>query len=309
DRTSRARLSACSAIRCETSPPGCRARRRSSASASARRWSCRIGSSMGHIMLREIGEKQQHAGDTTMTATVPRILWQPSERAVEEAQLTQFARQVVRKRRLELNSYPDFYHWSVERPEEFWSDTWDFCGVLASRKGATVLVDGDKMPGARWFPEARLNLAENLMRRGDRGDAFVFWDETGPRRRLSYADLYSDVSRAARRSPRSDCAPATVPRPSFPTFPRPACSRSRRCRRASCGLHARRISASKGCSSASARSSPRCSSARTATATTARRTIRSSASPGWWKSCPAFARWWSCRISTRRSTCRKFPRR
>ena len=131
-----------------------------------------------------------------MTATAPRILWQPSERAFEEAQITQFARQVVRKRRLELNSYADFYRWSLERPEEFWADTWDFCGVRASRKGATVLVDGDKMPGARWFPEARLNIAENLMRRGDRGDAFVFWDESGLRRRVSYADLYSDVSRA-----------------------------------------------------------------------------------------------------------------
>jgi len=69
--------------------------------------------------------------------------------------------------------------------------------VVASRKGPTVLVDGDKMPGARWFPEARLNFAENLLRRGDRGDALVFWDETGFRRRVSYADLYSDVSRAA----------------------------------------------------------------------------------------------------------------
>jgi acetoacetyl-CoA synthetase len=124
-------------------------------------------------------------------------LWEPSARAVEEAQLTQFARQVVRKRRLELNSYPDFYRWSIERPEEFWGDLWDFCGVVASRKGSTVLLDGDKMPGARWFPEARLNLAENLMRRGDRGDAFVFWDESGLRRRVAYADLYSDVSRAA----------------------------------------------------------------------------------------------------------------
>jgi acetoacetyl-CoA synthetase len=124
-------------------------------------------------------------------------LWEPSERAVEEAQLTQFARQVVRKRRLELNTYPDFYRWSVEYPEQFWADVWDFCGVVASRKGNTVLVDGDKMPGARWFPEARLNFAENLLRRGDRGDAFVFWDESGERRRLSYAELYSDVSRAA----------------------------------------------------------------------------------------------------------------
>jgi acetoacetyl-CoA synthetase len=135
--------------------------------------------------------------DRSEPDSAPRKLWEPTERAVEEAQLTQFARQMVRKRRLELNSYADFYRWSVERPEEFWPEVWDFCGVLASRKGSTVLVDGDKMPGAHWYPEARLNFAENLMRRGDRGDAFVFWDESGFRRRVSYAELYSDVSRAA----------------------------------------------------------------------------------------------------------------
>ena len=126
-----------------------------------------------------------------------KLLWQPSEQVIEQAQLTQFARQVIRKRRLDINSYPEFYRWSVDQPEEFWSDLWDFGGVVASRKGATVLVDGDKMPGAHWFPEARLNFAENLLRRGDRGDAFVFWDESGFRRRMSYADLYSGVSRAA----------------------------------------------------------------------------------------------------------------
>src|SRR5690242_4428971 len=53
------------------------------------------------------------------------------------------------------------------------------------------------MPGAKWFPEARLNIAENLMRRGDRGDALVLWDEGGARRRLSYSELTSEVSRAA----------------------------------------------------------------------------------------------------------------
>src|SRR5438132_698243 len=137
---------------------------------------------------------------------IPPILWQPSERAIEEAQITQFARQIVRKRRLELNSYPEFYRWTVDNPEEFWSDVWDFCGVIASRRGSSVLVDGDKMPGAHWFPEARLNFAENLMRRGDRGDAFVLWDERGFRRRVSFADLYSDVSRAvqAPQAPRLD---------------------------------------------------------------------------------------------------------
>jgi len=132
-----------------------------------------------------------------VASSAPEALWQPGERAIEEAQLTQFARQLLRKRKLDLNSYPDFYRWTVDNPEEFWSDVWDWCGVVAARKGSTVLVDGDKMPGAHWFPEARLNFAENLMRRGDRGDAFVFWDETGFRRRVSYSDLTSDVSRAA----------------------------------------------------------------------------------------------------------------
>src|SRR5512134_4095783 len=129
--------------------------------------------------------------------STPPILWQPSERATEEAQVTQFARQVIRKHRLDLNGYHDFHRWTVENPELFWNEVWDFCGVIASRKGSTVLVDGDKMPGARWYPEARLNFAENLLRRGDRGDALVFWDERGAQKRVSYSELTSDVSRAA----------------------------------------------------------------------------------------------------------------
>ena len=128
--------------------------------------------------------------------STPPVLWQPAERSIEEAQVTQFARHAIRKHRLELNSYPDFYRWTVDNPELFWTEVWDWCGVVAARKGSTVLVDGDKMPGARWFPEARLNFAENLLRRGDRGDALVFWDESGAQRRLSYSDLTSEVSRA-----------------------------------------------------------------------------------------------------------------
>ena len=124
-------------------------------------------------------------------------IWAPTEKAIEQAQITQFARHVVRKYKLELNTYPEFYRWTVDNSEEFWSEVWDWCGVIASKKGGTVLVDGDKMPGAKWFPDARLNFAENLLKRGDQGDAFVFWDERGFQRRVSYSNLTSDVSRAA----------------------------------------------------------------------------------------------------------------
>ena len=132
-----------------------------------------------------------------MHASTTDPIWQPTEETIEQAQMTQFMRHCARRFRVELDSYADFHRWSVDHPAEFWSEVWDWCSVLCAKKGAPVLVDGERMPGAKWFPEARLNFAQNLLRRGDRGDALVFWDETGFRRRLSYSDLTSDVSRAA----------------------------------------------------------------------------------------------------------------
>ena len=126
-----------------------------------------------------------------------RPLWEPSQALIEQANVTAFARQAIRRWKLTLNNYPDFYAWSVDRPEQFWDSVWDACGVIASNKGARVLVEGGRMPGAKWFPEARLNFAENMLRRSDAADAIVFWDETGFRRRISHAELQAEVSRVA----------------------------------------------------------------------------------------------------------------
>ena len=126
-----------------------------------------------------------------------RPIWEPSQSLIENANITAFARQAVRRWKLKLNNYPDFYAWSVNRPEQFWDSVWEFCGVIASNKGRRVLVDGGRMPGASWFPEARLNFAENMLRRRDAADAFVFWDETGFRRRIGHAALHAEVSRVA----------------------------------------------------------------------------------------------------------------
>ncbi len=60
-----------------------------------------------------------------------------------------------------------------------------------------MLVDGDKMPGAQWFPDAKLNFAENLLRRRDDEPAMVFWGEDKVRRRMSFAEVYDAVSRTA----------------------------------------------------------------------------------------------------------------
>ena len=124
-------------------------------------------------------------------------MWAPSQALIEEANLTAFARRAIRRWKLGFNTYPEFYDWSVDHPQQFWDSVWEFGGVVASKKGKRVLVDGERMPGAKWYPDARLNFAENMLRRRDATDAFVFWDETGFRRRMSYAKLQAEVSRVA----------------------------------------------------------------------------------------------------------------
>ena len=123
-------------------------------------------------------------------------LWTPSQKRIEDANLTQFARMAIRDWDLKLNNYPAFYEWSAEHPEEFWQSIWKF-GDVRGEMGSRILVDGDKMPGAQFFPDAKINFAENSLRRRDASDAMVFWGEDKVKRRLSHADVYDQVARLA----------------------------------------------------------------------------------------------------------------
>jgi acetoacetyl-CoA synthetase len=127
-----------------------------------------------------------------------RPLWQPDPERIEEANLTRFARQAIRDWKLGFNNYPAFYRWTIDHPEQFWESLWKFAAVRASAKGGRVLVNGDRMPGARWYPDARLNFAENLLRRRDASTAIVFWGEDRVKRRVTHRELYEQVARLAR---------------------------------------------------------------------------------------------------------------
>ncbi|GAB4359166.1 MAG: acetoacetate--CoA ligase [Kiloniellaceae bacterium] len=128
-------------------------------------------------------------------------LWQPSAARIAAANLTAFMRRLQETRGLAFRDYDDLYAWSIHDLEGFWTAVWDFCGVIADPEGSPergpVVVDADKMPGARFFPEAKLNFAENLLRRRDHSDALVFWGEDKVKRRLSHRDVYDRVSRLA----------------------------------------------------------------------------------------------------------------
>ena len=93
-----------------------------------------------------------------------------------------------------LTDSGDLYRFSIGRMEEFWLSVREEFGLLAETWGERVLVDPHRMPGARWFPDARLNFAENLLRRRDDSDAIVFRGEDRVERRLSWAELYDQVS-------------------------------------------------------------------------------------------------------------------
>jgi acetoacetyl-CoA synthetase len=125
-----------------------------------------------------------------------RPLWAPDQRRIAGANVTRFARQAIREWKLGFNTYPEFYRWTVDRPEQFWRSLWRFGGVIGE-PGERVLVDADRMPGARFFPDARLNFAENLLRSRDDRDALVFWGEDKVARRLSWLDLHDEVARVA----------------------------------------------------------------------------------------------------------------
>ncbi|MBI1206256.1 MAG: acetoacetate--CoA ligase [Azospirillum sp.] len=124
-------------------------------------------------------------------------LWMPSAERVAAADVTAFRVEAARRWRIALDDYDALYAWSVSAPEQFWISVWEFCGVIAETRGDRVLVDGDRMPGACFFPDARLNYAENLLRRRDDGPAMVFRAEDKASRRVSWRELHDLVSRLA----------------------------------------------------------------------------------------------------------------
>jgi len=116
------------------------------------------------------------------------VLWQPSAERMARSRLTAFAAHANTRHQAPIDSYQALWGWSVEKLEDFWAAAWEHFDVLASAPYQRVLTDR-KMPGASWFPGARLNLAENVLRAERTGVALVAVSEQGPAREVSWAQL------------------------------------------------------------------------------------------------------------------------
>jgi acetoacetyl-CoA synthetase len=130
------------------------------------------------------------------STSLERPLWTPDPGWSAATRMAAFAARARQVSGLTLDSYTDLHAWSINAPERFWPAIWDFCGVLGAR-GERVLIDSQRMPGARWFLDARLNFAENLLRDCGNPEALVFWGEGKVKRSLSRAELRRQVAQFA----------------------------------------------------------------------------------------------------------------
>jgi acetoacetyl-CoA synthetase len=124
-------------------------------------------------------------------------LWRPEKTRAAQTTLGVFSTWMASRVGKSFDGYDDLHRYSISDPAEFWSGLWDFAEVIGDKGEPPYLVDGDKMPGARFFPDAKLNFAENLLRQEGSAPALIFRGEDKVARRMSHDELRGEVARAS----------------------------------------------------------------------------------------------------------------
>jgi acetoacetyl-CoA synthetase len=121
------------------------------------------------------------------------LLWTPSPERVAGARLTEFTRFAEERTGRTFPDYAALWAWSTTELEDFWQAVWDYFDVRSSAPHTAVLEER-VMPGARWFPGARLNFAEHVLRQQRAGEpALLFADEQNPLRELPWEEFARQV--------------------------------------------------------------------------------------------------------------------
>ena len=125
-------------------------------------------------------------------------MWQPSAERASASNLAAFIDWQQTERRRIFSNYAELHSWSVSNQPAFWSDFWDWAGIISEKKGERILIDAEKMPGASYFPDARLNFAENLLRHCNEQPALIFRREDGLEKTMSGNELVSMAGQVSR---------------------------------------------------------------------------------------------------------------
>ena len=122
-------------------------------------------------------------------------LWEPSEKWIKDAEVTRFIEFVNNNYQQNLKGGKDLYKWSVDKISDFWEAMWKFSGIISSQPYNKVVEDLNVFPGTKWFPGAKLNFAENLLKYKDEQLAFIFQGETKVSKQITYSELNKTVAR------------------------------------------------------------------------------------------------------------------
>ncbi|MHA1293393.1 MAG: AMP-binding protein [Promethearchaeota archaeon] len=129
---------------------------------------------------------------------VRKKLWEPSEDWIKNAEITRFINFVNDNYGQNIKGGKELYKWSVESISNFWDAMWKFAEIIASKPYDKVVEDLNVFPGTKWFPGAKLNFAENLLKFKDDQLAFIFQGETKVSKQMTYAELNKIVARLAK---------------------------------------------------------------------------------------------------------------
>ncbi|NVK37245.1 MAG: acetoacetate--CoA ligase [Gammaproteobacteria bacterium] len=121
-------------------------------------------------------------------------LWSPSQSRIDNSNM-QALMNFIGKDGHDVQHYQQLHDFSVRLPHLFWKYVWEFGSFIQQQEHTSVLEQGNLMPGAKWFPGAKLNFAENLLKFRHDAQAIVAYDERGKQQTLTYAELYTKVAK------------------------------------------------------------------------------------------------------------------
>lgn len=121
-------------------------------------------------------------------------LWEPSKVAFENSHLAKFIHRVNQQHGLNLDHYPKLHQWSIDHPENFWQAVWDYAGIIAKTPATIIKQSQGDIEHTRWFVDATLNFAENLLQRRDNHPAIISYTESGIHRECTFQELFLQVA-------------------------------------------------------------------------------------------------------------------
>ena len=130
-------------------------------------------------------------------AAVNPILWSPSQKRIKTSEMYRFIKAINSKNKLNIRSFDDLHQWSVNKKSDFWSNVWDYFNIIGIKGNEPYIDPLNHMPNSKFFPNGKVNYAENMLSGKNEGLAIVFKSEDKIRKQMTWEDLKIQVASMA----------------------------------------------------------------------------------------------------------------